>query len=128
EIIDMSLAICKEAMNLDQAYKNYSEILIQRRPYQLSQEAEKVLGAVSADFDGPSELYEITKKKDIQFPNFKVDNKEYPLSYVSFEGNWESEVNTSKRHAAFNTFSETLRKYQHTTAKTYDMHLKQEKT
>src|SRR5690625_5735086 len=89
----------KEAMNLDQAYKNYIEKLIKRKPYQLSQETEKVLAAFSAVFDGPSELYDITKMIDIQFPNFKVDNKEYPLSYVSFEGNWESEVNTSKRHA-----------------------------
>src|SRR5690625_5570702 len=86
----------KEAMNLDQAYKNYIEKLIKRKPYQLSQETEKVLAAFSAVFDGPSELYDITKMIDIQFPNFKVDNKEYPLSYVSFEGNWESEVNTSK--------------------------------
>src|SRR5690625_986173 len=128
ELLALPLDILKEAMNLDQAYKNYLEKLIKRKPYQLSQETEKVLAAFSAVFDGPSELYDITKMIDIQFPNFKVDNKEYPLSYVSFEGNWESEVNTSKRHAAFNTFSETLRKYQHTTAKTYDMHLQQEKT
>lgn len=128
ELLALPLDILKEAMNLDQAYKNYLEKLIKRKPYQLSQETEKVLAAFSAVFDGPSELYDITKMIDIQFPNFKVDNKEYPLSYVSFEGDWESEVNTKKRHAAFNTFSETLRKYQHTTAKTYDMHLQQEKT
>lgn len=128
ELLALPLDILKEAMNLDQAYKNYLEKLIKRKPYQLSQETEKVLAAFSAVFDGPSELYDITKMIDIQFPNFKVDNKEYPLSYVSFEGDWESEVNTNKRHAAFNTFSETLRKYQHTTAKTYDMHLQQEKT
>lgn len=128
ELLALPLDILKEAMNLDQAYKNYLEKLIKRKPYQLSQETEKVLAAFSAVFDGPSELYDITKMIDIQFPNFKVGNKEYPLSYVSFEGDWESEVNTNKRHAAFNTFSETLKKYQHTTAKTYDMHLQQEKT
>src|SRR5699024_12320385 len=59
---------------------------------------------------------------------FWVDDNEYRLSYVSIEANRESELHTSKRHAAFNTFSETIRKYQHTTAKSYDMHMQQVKT
>src|SRR5699024_11677375 len=69
-----------------------------------------------------------TKMIDIQLSKYKENNKEYALRYVYFEGDWELEVNTNKRHAAFNIFTETLRKYQHTTAKTYDMQLQQEKT
>jgi len=65
---------------------------------------------------------------DMTFEDFEVDGKKYPLSYVSFEGGWESEVDTDKRHAAFNAFSNKLRDYQHTTAKTYDLHLQAEKT
>ena len=62
------------------------------------------------------------------FDDFEVDGKNYPLSYVSFEGDWESEADTAKRRAAFDAFSAKLRDYQHTTAKTYDMHLQIEKT
>ncbi len=128
ELLALPLETLQEAMNLDDEFKVYLEKLIKRQPYQLSPETEKVLAAFSAVFDGPSELYDVTKMVDMQFPNFEVENKEYPLSYVSFEGDWESEVNTKKRHAAFNAFSDKLRDYQHTTAKTYDMHLQQEKT
>ena len=121
-------AVLKEAMTLNKDFKVYLEKLIRRQPYQLSPETEKIIAAFTAVFAGPSELYDITKMVDMQFPNFTVENKTYPLSYVSFEGEWEFEVNTKKRHTAFDTFSNTLRQYQHTTAKTYDMHLQQEKT
>lgn len=128
ELLALPLETLKEAMLLDKEFKVYLEKLIKQQPYQLSSETEKILAAFSAIFNGPYELYEVTKLVEIDFPNFEVDGKEYPLSYVSFEGDWESEVNTEMRHAAFNAFSNKLSDYQHTTAKTYDMHLQQEKT
>ena len=64
---------------------------------------------------------------DMSFDDFEVDGKSYPLSYVSFEGDWESETDTAKRRAAFEAFSAKLKDYQHTTAKTYDMHFKLKK-
>ncbi len=128
ELLALPTDVLLEAMKMNKEYKGYLEKLIKKQPYQLSPETEKVLAAFSAVFNGPYELYELTKMVDIDFPNFKVGNQEYPLSYVSFEGDWESEVDTKKRHAAFATFTKTLRNYQHTTAKTYDMHLQQEKT
>jgi len=128
ELLALPADVLLEAMKMNKEYKGYLEKLIKKQPYQLSPETEKVLAAFSAVFNGPYELYELTKMVDIDFPNFKVGNQEYPLSYVSFEGDWESEVDTKKRHAAFATFTKTLRNYQHTTAKTYDMHLQQEKT
>ncbi len=64
----------------------------------------------------------------MNFPNFEVNGESYPLSYNLFEGDWELETNTKVRRAAFEAFSEKLSDYQHTTAKTYDMHLKIEKT
>ncbi|RKI97900.1 oligoendopeptidase F, partial [Butyricicoccus sp. 1XD8-22] len=65
---------------------------------------------------------------DIQFEDFEVNGKSYPLSYNLFEGDWELEPDTAIRRAAFDAFSSKLKAYQHTTAKTYDMHLKIEKT
>src|SRR5699024_10831105 len=38
ELLTFPLDMLKEEMNLDQAYKNYLEKLIKRKPYQLSQE------------------------------------------------------------------------------------------
>ena len=38
---------------------------------------------------------------DMSFDNFEVDGKSYPLSYVSFENDWEGETDTDKRRAAF---------------------------
>src|SRR5699024_1240308 len=108
--------------------KVYLEKLIRRQPYQLSPETEKIIAAFTAVFAGPSELYDITKMGDMQCPNLTVENKTYPLSYVSFEGEWEVEVTTKKRHTACDTFYNTMRQYQHTTAKTYDVPLLQEKT
>lgn len=128
ELLALPADVLLEAMKMSKEYKGYLEKLIKKQAYQLSPETEKVLAAFSAVFNGPYELYELTKMVDIEFPNFKVDNQEYPLSYVSFEGDWESEVDTKKRHAAFASFTKTLKNYQHTTAKTYDMHLQQEKT
>ena len=73
-------------------------------------------------------LYDTTKMVDLSFDNFEVDGKSYPLSYVSFENDWEGETDTAIRRTAFHAFSSKLKEYQHTTAVTYDMHLQIEKT
>ena len=65
---------------------------------------------------------------DMNFEDFEVDGQTYPLSYVSFEGDWEAEPDTELRRTAFDAFSKKLKDYQHTTAKTYDMQLQTEKT
>lgn len=65
---------------------------------------------------------------DLSFEDFEVNGKKYPLSYVSFEGDWEAETDTEIRRAAFDSFSKQIKNYQHTTAKTYDMKLQIEKT
>lgn len=127
ELLVLPIDTLKEAMEKNADFKGYLEKLIKKQAYQLSPDVERVLAAYSAVFDGPYELYDVTKMVDMNFPDFTVDGKEYPLSYVSFEGDWESEVDTNKRRAAFNAFSKKLSEYQHTTAKTYDMHLQQEK-
>ncbi|MFP3514568.1 oligoendopeptidase F, partial [Peribacillus sp. SIMBA_075] len=74
-------------------------------------------------FQSPYGLYNTTKMVDMDFPDFEAGGKSHPLSYVSFEGDWEAETDTELRRAAFKAFSDKLRDYQHTTAKTYDMQL-----
>ncbi|WP_342505524.1 oligoendopeptidase F [Sporosarcina sp. FSL K6-2383] len=128
ELTELPVETLKEAMQQSADYQNYLEKLIRQKDYQLHPEVEKTLAAFSSTFSGPYGLYNTTKMVDMSFDDFEADGQKYPLSYVSFEGDWESEANTAKRRAAFESFSTKLKDYQHTTAKTYDMHLQIEKT
>lgn len=128
ELLELPVETLNQAIQESPVFQNYLEKLIKKKKYQLHPEVEKTLAAYSATFDGPYELYNTTKMVDMVFEDFEVDGKSYPMSYVSFEGNWENETNTAIRRAAFDSFSKKLKEYQHTTAKTYDMHLQTEKT
>lgn len=128
ELSELSEDILQQAREQSADYAVLLEKIIREKPHQLHPEVEKSLAALSSTFQAPYSLYNTTKLADINFPDFKVNGVNYPLSYVSFEGAWESEPDTAKRRAAFETFSTTLKRYQHTTAKTYDMHVQTEKT
>ncbi|RUL55531.1 oligoendopeptidase F [Lysinibacillus antri] len=128
ELLQLEESILLETKNKAPQFSLYIDKLIQKKPYQLHPEAEKALAAYGTTFKAPYELYNTTKLVDIQFNNFEVNGKSYPLSYNSFEGDWELESDTAIRRAAFDAFSTKLHQYQHTTAKTYDTHLKIEKT
>lgn len=127
ELLALDEAVLNEAAQ-NEEYTNYIEKLVKQKPYQLHPEAERALAAFGATFNAPYQLYNTTKLVDIKFPNFEVAGESYPLSYNLFEGDWELENNTEIRRAAFEAFSKTLSDYMHTTAKTYDSHLKIEKT
>ena len=126
------LALPKET--LEQAIQESAEFsvflkkLLRKKPYQLHPEVEKSLAAYSSTFSAPYGLYNTTKMVDMNFEDFEVKGQKYPLSYVSFEGDWEAEPDLELRRAAFEAFSNKLKDYQHTTAKTYDMQLQTEKT
>ncbi|MEK4025217.1 oligoendopeptidase F [Sporosarcina sp. FSL W7-1283] len=128
ELSELPEEVLQQASEQSEDYAVTFEKIIRKKPYQLHPEVEKTLAAFSSTFQAPYTLYNTTKMADINFPNFTVNGVDYPLSYVSFEGVWESEPDTAKRRAAFQTFSGKLREYQHTTAKTYDMHVQMEKT
>ncbi len=128
ELAVLPVEMLEEAMQQSADYKNYLEKLIREKSHQLHPEVEKTLAAFSSTFNGPYGLYNTTKMVDMSFDDFEANGEKYPLSYVSFEGDWESEADTTKRRAAFEAFSSKLKDYQHTTAKTYDMHLQIEKT
>lgn len=128
ELVELPDNIIEEAISKFPTHQLYLEKLLKKKKYQLHPEVEKTLAAYSASFGAPYKLYDTTKMLDISFDNFEVNGQEYPLSYVSFENDWEAESDPEKRRAAFDAFSKKLREYQHTTAKTYDMHLQMEKT
>lgn len=128
ELLQLDEETLTETKNKSQDFSHYIDKLIRKKPYQLHPEVEKTLAAFGSIFEAPYELYNTTKLVDMKFENFEVNGKSYPLSYNSFEGDWELETDTDIRRAAFTAFSNKLRDYQHTTAKTYDTHLKIEKT
>ena len=128
ELLELDEALLEEASKKAPEFSVMIQELIRKKPYQLHPEVEKALAAFGTTFDGPYELYNTTKLVDMKFDDFEVNGEKFPLSYNLFEGDWELEHDTEKRRAAFNAFSNKLKDYQHTTAKTYDMHLQTEKT
>lgn len=128
ELVDLPDEVLQEAIVEGPEYQNFLQKLLIKKQYQLHPEVEKTLAAFSSTFNAPYKLYDTTKMLDINFKDFEVNNSSYPLSYVLFENDWEAESDTNVRRAAFKAFSSKLKDYQHTTAKTYDMHLQIEKT
>lgn len=128
ELLQLPVDVLEDAMKNSTEFGHYLSKLIHRKPHQLHPEVEKTLAAYSSSFGGPYELYNTTKMVDLSFEDFEVNGKKYPLSYVLFEGDWEAETDTDIRRAAFEAFSNQIKKYQHTTAKSYDMKLQIEKT
>ncbi len=128
ELLELPEATLETAITQAPPFENYLKKLLRQKPHQLHPEAEKALAAYSATFNAPYGLYNTTKMLDMSFDDFEVNGQKHPLSYTSFEGDWEAENDTELRRAAFTAFSEKLREYQHTAAKTYDMELQTEKT
>ena len=106
---------------------HYLEKLIKRKPYQLSSEVEEVLASLSPTFQSAYELYGTTKMLDIAFESFEHNHEMYPLDYATFENEYEDSSDPEFRRKSFEAFSNALRKYQHTTAATYNQHVQQEK-
>jgi oligoendopeptidase F len=128
ELLALDEEVLQEASALKPQYTKYVSDLLKEKQYQLHPEVEKVLAAFGNAFNAPYALYNTAKLVDLQFPDFEVDGEKYPQSYNKFEGDWELENNTEVRREAYRTFYEKLKDYQHTTAKIYDTHVKNEKT
>ncbi len=127
EILALDTEILNKLKDETPAYQRYLEKLIEHKPHQLHPEVEKTLASFSPVFSAPYNLYDTTKMLDIDFGTFSAHGKEIPMSYVSFEGELEVDPDTEIRRTAFRKFSDTLKKYENTTAKTYDMVVQQEK-
>lgn len=127
ELSQLDADILHEATNNAQD-KLFIEELLRKKSQLLSKETEAVLAALSNTLEFPYQNYNDIKFRDIRFPSFEVDGKTYEMSYNVFEGSLENEVNTSVRRKAFEVFSDTLSRYQHSTASAYNAHVQREKT
>jgi len=124
------LALSEETLNELQENTNYPHFikrLHDRKPYQLSTEVEQVLATLTPTLRSPFELYGTTKSLDIDFESFEHNGVTYPLDYATFENEYEDHPDVEFRRKGFKTFSDAIRKYQNTTAATYNMQVQQEK-
>ncbi|PTH40013.1 oligoendopeptidase F [Staphylococcus capitis] len=124
------LALSEETLNELQEKTNYPHFikrLHDRKPYQLSTEVEQVFATLTPTLRSPFELYGTTKSLDIDFETFEHNGVTYPLDYATFENEYEDHPDAEFRRKSFKTFSDAIRKYQNTTAATYNMQVQQEK-
>ena len=126
ELLQLDTHVLQNAMQTSK-YDYYLKRLLKRQPHQLHPEAEKVLAEMIAALNVPYDLYEVTKTLDIDFGQFEVNGKLYNMDYTTFEGIYEDDPDTDLRRQSFKHFSDTLRKYQHTTAAVYQAHVQNEK-
>ncbi|CXR75301.1 oligoendopeptidase F [Staphylococcus aureus] len=108
-------------------YQHYIKQLIKQKPFQLSASVEQVLATLSPTLNSPYDLYGTTKMLDITFDSFEHDGTTYPVDYATFENDYEDNKYPEFRRKSFKSFSDGIRKYQHTTAATYNMQVQQEK-
>lgn len=128
EIMELDEDVIMKAIETSNENKNYLKNIIRSKKYALHPEVEKALSSLSNTLNAPFEIYNRAKLVDMDFGTFTVDDKEYPLSFGLFEGEWEYENDTKLRHAAFEAFSKKLREYNHTIAATYQTHVQKNKT
>ncbi|MEX6261893.1 oligoendopeptidase F [Staphylococcus haemolyticus] len=126
EILMLPEEVIKQAIE-ESDVPHYLEKLIESKPYQLSPEVEQVMASLSSTFQSAYELYGTTKMLDIAFESFEHNNVTYPMDYATFENEYEDNANPEFRQKSFKSFSDALKKYQHTTAATYNQHVQQEK-
>lgn len=119
--------VLKEAMEKTENFRVVLEDILRSKPYKLHREVEKTLAYLDPVLEAPYQIYNQAKLADLSFPNFTVDGKEYPLSFVLFENDYQMEPDADIRREAFRCFSKELRKYRNTMASTYHTKLQQEK-
>nr|WP_300001946.1 oligoendopeptidase F [Tissierella sp.] len=128
EIIQADGAVIEEAIEASDKNAGMLKDIMRSKEYALSPEVEKTLSSLSNALDAPYSIYNKAKLGDMDFGTFTVDGKDYPLSFVNFEGEWEYSDNTEIRREAFRVFSEKLAEYQHTIGGTYNAQVQKEKT
>ena len=128
EIIETDKDIIVKAIEESKENAGYLNEVVRKKDHALHPEVEKTLAALSSTLGSPYLIYNKAKLADMDFGTFTVDGKEYPLSFVLFEGEWEYEHATKLRHAAFEAFSNKISQYQHTIAGAYQTQVQKEKT
>ncbi len=108
-------------------YQKFIEHVHKQKKHILSSEVEEVLSKLSPITSSFDNQYEQLKLADMHFPDFTVDGKTYPLSFVLYENKYQYDPDIKIRREAFRVFSETLRLYNNGIAHNYATHVNHEK-
>lgn len=127
ELALVEMDILEKCKNSDEKYRVFFEDLIMEKPHILSKDVEQSLSMLNLVLESPSNLYENTKQVDINFGKFDVDGKEYEMSFVKFENEYQYETDTNIRRTAYKHFANKLDMYKHTIATAYNTQIQKEK-
>ena len=119
--------LIEQAIQDNDKYRPFLLDLLAEKPHTLSLDVETALSALSPVLELPYDNYEQCKLADMSFADFEVDGEWYPLSFSTFENEYETDVRTEFRRAAFKAFSKRLRESQYTIASNYLAQVKKEK-
>ena len=116
EIAETEQEIIEQAIEQTEIYKQYLADQSAYRKYLLEPQTEQVLAALIPSLNLPETIYETIKAQDMNFPDFEVREKSYPLSYVLYETKYSAEFDTEVRRTAFQEFCATLQNYHNVNA------------
>lgn len=125
EICQLPENLVEEAVQTKYGY--YLSEVLRSKQALLSGEVEEVLSALSSSLSNQYALYSTTKFQDLTFDDFNVNGKQYPNSFVEFEGDYECHLDANIRQASWKSFHDGLARYQHTLAANYISHVQTEK-
>lgn len=127
EIMDLDNDVIAKAIEKTSSFKTFLSDVMENKKHRLSAESEELLETLGPVLSLPYRGYDITKLSDMKFPDFEVDGKIYPLSYVLFENEYQHSSDIKLRRKAFEVFSSKLREYIDTTANYYATQVQKEK-
>jgi len=127
ELLEQDEELLNEAIASIEGVASYFREIIRKKSHILSPEVEKVLTSFGQTFNAPYTIYEKCKLADMQFENFTVDGREYPLGYSLFEDDYEYDKDVNIRRAAFDAFHRKIRQYVNTTAAVYNAEVQKQK-
>ncbi len=123
EILTIPEKLIEEFLATNPALQTYRKMLMdlqEKKAYTLSPEVEKVLASLGEVHDAPYMIYSRSKAADMDFaPITDEKGQELPMSFALYEDRYEISPNNDLRRKAYESFTTTLKRYQHTYAATY---------
>lgn len=127
ELSTLDVSLLEKCRDGNPYFRSYFEDLILEKPHILSKEVEETLSKLKLVLEAPLTGYDNTKLVDMSFEDFEIDGKNYEMSFVKFENEYQLEPNTKVRRKAYENFAQTLDKYKHTVATYYNTQVQKEK-
>lgn len=129
--IDEAISRCDqleiEKAKQQKAHVHYLDDQLRFRPHRLSSEIEAMLQSWAPFLNSPFQVYSKAKFADLSYEPFEWEGESYPMSFVLYEGKYDTHQDTGLRRKAFQVFSAGLRRYNHSVATAYTAQIQKEK-